>query len=155
MAHPKACAYLLGDIQVSGYYFTPLIGVLFTFPSRYLFTIGQIRYLALERDRPRFPQGYSCLVVLRSAGHQVAGFSCTGLSPSVAVLFQVPSTNTAICNLTGKPRQHPTTPITRRCRFGLFRVRSPLLTESRPSCDGLSDFYSSGYLDVSVRQVSV
>ena len=28
-------------------YFTPLIGVLFTFPSRYLFTIGQLGVLSL------------------------------------------------------------------------------------------------------------
>ena len=32
-------------------------------------------------------------------------------------------------------------------RFGLFRVRSPLLTES------MFSFFSSGYLDVSVRRV--
>lgn len=45
-------------------YFTPLNGGLFTFPSRYSFTIGQFEYLALDRDRPGFPQGLPCLVVL-------------------------------------------------------------------------------------------
>ena len=34
--------------------FTPLTGVLFTFPSRYLFTIGRQVYLALESGLPRF-----------------------------------------------------------------------------------------------------
>ena len=34
--------------------FTPLTGVLFTFPSRYLFTIGRQAYLALESGLPRF-----------------------------------------------------------------------------------------------------
>ena len=39
-------------------------GVLFTFPSRYLFTIGGKEYLALGGGPPRFPQGSSCPVVL-------------------------------------------------------------------------------------------
>ena len=37
------------------YYFTPLIGVLFTFPSRYSFTIGRQEYLALDGGPPSFP----------------------------------------------------------------------------------------------------
>ena len=36
------------------FYFTPLTGVLFTFPSRYLFTIDHQKYLALDRSRPGF-----------------------------------------------------------------------------------------------------
>ena len=35
---------------------TPLTGVLFTFPSRYLFTIGRQEYLALGGGPPGFPQ---------------------------------------------------------------------------------------------------
>ena len=35
---------------------TPLTGVLFTFPSRYLFTIGRQEYLALGSGLPCFPQ---------------------------------------------------------------------------------------------------
>ena len=34
-------------------YFTPLIGVLFTFPSRYLFTIGQHRVFSLGGWSPQ------------------------------------------------------------------------------------------------------
>ena len=45
-------------------YFTPLLGGLLTFPSQYLFTIGQFEYLVLDRDRPGFLQGLPCLVVL-------------------------------------------------------------------------------------------
>src|SRR3970040_420413 len=37
------------------YYFTPLNGGLFTFPSRYLFTIGRQEYLALDGGPPSFP----------------------------------------------------------------------------------------------------
>jgi hypothetical protein len=53
-------------------YFTPLHGVLFTFPSRYWFTIGHQQYLAL-RDGPRgFRRGCTCPVVLRkSTGSQL------------------------------------------------------------------------------------
>ena len=46
-------------------YFTPLHGVLFTFPSRYWFTIGHQQYLALGDGPPRFRQGFTCPVVLR------------------------------------------------------------------------------------------
>src|SRR5579859_6648292 len=38
-------------------YFTPLTGVLFNFPSRYLFSIGHAVYLALEGGPPIFPPG--------------------------------------------------------------------------------------------------
>src|SRR4029078_1301297 len=37
------------------YCFTPLIGALFTFPSRYSFTIGRQEYLALDGGPPSFP----------------------------------------------------------------------------------------------------
>ena len=36
--------------------FHPPPGVLFTFPSRYQFTIGRFWYLGLDRGRPGFPQ---------------------------------------------------------------------------------------------------
>ena len=56
------------------------LGVLFTFPSRYWFTIGHQGYLALESGLPRFPLDFTCPVVLRdSAG--VEQVSPTGLSP--------------------------------------------------------------------------
>ena len=68
--------------------------------------------------------------------------SCTGLSPSMAHFskrFHFPAF---------LPRRGPTTPVSpRRHGFGLFRVRSPLLTES------LFIFSSYGYLDVSVPHV--
>src|SRR6059058_1629408 len=39
-------------------------GVLFTFPSRYWFTIGGREYLAFRGGPPEFPQGFSCPGVL-------------------------------------------------------------------------------------------
>ena len=47
-------------------------GVLFAFPSRYLFTIDHKIYLALERGRPRFKQGFSCPVLLDNNKYKVA-----------------------------------------------------------------------------------
>jgi hypothetical protein len=49
--------------------FTPLVGVLFTVPSRYWCTIGRLQYLALGRGRPGFPPGSSCLAVLTNELH--------------------------------------------------------------------------------------
>jgi hypothetical protein len=57
--------------------------VLFTFPSRYWFTIGHQGYLALESGLPSFPRDSTCPVVLRiPAG--VSRMSPTGLSPALA-----------------------------------------------------------------------
>src|SRR5512143_3441435 len=40
------------------YYFTPLAGVLFTFPSRYWFTIGRRLVFSLGRWSSRIPTGF-------------------------------------------------------------------------------------------------
>src|SRR5579859_1265351 len=45
--------------------FHPPRGVLFTFPSRYSFTIGGWAFLALEGGPPSFPQDFACPAVLR------------------------------------------------------------------------------------------
>ena len=60
-------------------------GVLFTFPSRYWFTIGGQKYLALEGGPPEFPQGFSCPGVLGWSAPAIAR-SATGLSPSLVRL---------------------------------------------------------------------
>ena len=56
------------------YYFTPLFRVLFTFPSRYLFTIGEMWYLVLEHDRPRFTPGFTCPVLLGNTNLKLLRF---------------------------------------------------------------------------------
>ena len=66
--------------------------------------------------------------------------SLTGLSPSLAGFPK-----TILLNLSDQLRGP--NPGMHAFRFGLFRFRSPLLTES------LVVFSSSGYLDVSVHQV--
>ena len=76
---PTACRS-----TVSGLFHSPP-GVLFTFPSRYWFTIGGQEYLALEGGPPSFPQGFSCPVVLNSTP-EAFSLSPTGLSPSTVAL---------------------------------------------------------------------
>jgi hypothetical protein len=56
-------------------------GVLFAFPSRYLFTIDHITYLALEGGPPRFNQDFTCPDLLdktkiRLARLCVPGYHC-------------------------------------------------------------------------------
>ena len=81
-------------------------------------------YLALGDGPPRFPRGSTCPAVL---GVPLGWFkvSLTGLSPTMAGLSRPFSYPSPI------PRRGPTTPQPPKwSRFGLLRVRSPLLTES-------------------------
>ena len=96
--------------------------------SPFLHSTGSLsvsrEYLAL-RDGPRwFTQNFSCSALLRIP----LGFikeSYTGLSPSTAVFSKT------FYFLNHLPQRGPTTPILpKQHRFGLFRVRSPLLAES-------------------------
>ena len=59
-------------------YFTPLAGVLFTVPSRYWFTIGRWRYLALGGGPPCFPPDFSCPAVLTIWAHSPASIVAYG-----------------------------------------------------------------------------
>ena len=93
---------------------TPLPGCFFTFPSRYWFTIGHWRCLALESGLPSFPRDSSCPVVLRNTGK-------IGLDPLTYEAFtlyggpfQGPSARASLCNyparITARPAcalQHP------------------------------------------------
>lgn len=49
--------------------FTPLLGVLFTVPSRYWCTIGRMQYLALGCGHPCFPPDFACPAVLTFTYH--------------------------------------------------------------------------------------
>ena len=59
-------------------------GVLFTFPSRYSFTIGHQRYLALRDGPRRFPPNSTCSVVLGIPHREIDRLSPTGLPPCIA-----------------------------------------------------------------------
>ena len=60
-------------LTVSDLFHSPL-GVLFTFPSRYWYAIGDQGYLALEGGPPSFPQGFTCPVVLRVGTRSLISF---------------------------------------------------------------------------------
>jgi len=131
--------------------FTPLAGVLFTFPSRYWCTIGRFRYLALDRGRPSFPPGSSCRAVLTFGTIHGSTRVATGLSPA-------PATRSSGLRVRAEPQTNPlprvpfrrTTPERHRRqavpppRFGLLPVRSPLLRESSLFLGVLRCFSSPG-----------
>ena len=118
--------------------FHPPSGVLFTFPSRYWFTIGHLGYLALERGRPSFPRHSTCAAVLRCRPGEPC-LAPTGLSPAVARCSKRFGYARLLCNSAPvrqagrtvlQPRTDIGLPPTQSLRFRLFRVRSPLLAES-------------------------
>ena len=67
------------------FYFTPLTGVLFTFPSQYLFTIGRKSVFSLTGWSRRIHTGF---LVSRITWDtlEVQNVSFTGLSPSMVLL---------------------------------------------------------------------
>src|SRR5699024_5461121 len=63
------------------FYFTPLTGVLFAFPSRYWFTIGQSGVFSLGGWSPHLHTGF---LVSRTTQYASLYVSNTGLSPTMA-----------------------------------------------------------------------
>ena len=129
-------------------------GVLFTFPSRYFFAIGHQVVFSLGRWSSLLPARF--LVLGSTPDHDYSpldfgykAFTSCGAHFHTLRLSSGFLTVSGCCNSTCLS----STPHTQRLqpcacmRFGLFLVRSPLLKES------LFDFFSSGYLDVSVHRV--
>ena len=96
----------------------------------------------MDGGPPRFPQDFSCPVVLRIplGSSSIFGYGVITLFDRT---FQILSPN----RLDTITRSY--NPSVHAPRFGLFPVRSPLLGESHV------DFYSWGYLDVSILPVSL
>jgi hypothetical protein len=88
--------------------FTPLVGVLFTFPSRYWFAIGRTRVLRLGGWSPHVQTGFLVSRLTQGFGSALPVRGCHPLRPNFP--------DGSSC-----PRQST----------GLVRVRSPLLAESR------------------------
>src|SRR3989441_1552296 len=105
------------------YCFTPLAGVLFTFPSRYWFTIGCQGVFSLIRWSGRIHAEFH---LHRITWDTPGGLrtSLTRLSRSLATLSKVLSSSSASRVEVPQPREDKSS------RFRLFRFRSPLLTES-------------------------
>jgi hypothetical protein len=111
--------------------------VLFTFPSWYWFTIGRQVYLALGSGLPSFQQDFSCPAVLRIPTHQRL-VSHTGLSPALASLSSAVLFPPLACCRSYNPKM--TSHLGLGCSaFARHYSRN--------------DFFSSGYLDVSVPRV--
>ena len=114
-------------------------GVLFTFPSRYLFTIGRQGVLSLGGWAPRIHADLHVDRATREHHSEAGRLSPTGLLPSAAVVSK--NIRLAAGFVTSRPDHRPievgpTTPAQKRrwaitlCRFRLIPVRSPLLRES-------------------------
>ena len=118
--------------------FHPPLGVLFTFPSRYLFTIGHQVVLSLGRWSSQIPTG-----LLVPHGTQVPAWSRLGFAYGGVTLYARPSQALPLplrfvtpCGFgrTHQPVLQPRSSNACRLaleRFGLVPVRSPLLGESR------------------------
>ena len=105
-------------------------GVLFTFPSRYWFTIGHGRVCSLGGWSPQIPTGF--LVPRRTQvpePHVCTTISPTGLSPPMVELSSSLRLSQQIARDNAPLR--PYNPEAHAPRFGLLPFRSPLLRESR------------------------
>ena len=113
-------------------------GVLFTFPSRYWFTIGGREYLAFGGGPPEFTQGFSCPGLLgwpaRSPRPVAYGTVTRSGAPFQKLQldqgFLTPSPRYRTARRSHDP-QHATPVGLTRARFRLTPVRSPLLGGSR------------------------
>ena len=128
------------------YCFTPLTGVLFAFPSRYWFTIGQLRVFSLGGWSPLVPKDSSDRVS-RAPPYSISRhgrFRVRGCHPYGAP-FQSASANAD----RGRRPPEGDRPRHGRCPS---RLRADPL--SLIATWGISvDFFSSGYLDISVPRV--
>ena len=130
-SHPLRGSYsFVGTrFQVS---FTPLAAVLFTFPSRYSFTIGHQRVFRLGGWAPRIRTGFHVSRPTWEFARPLLHFAY-GAFTLCGRTFQT----VRLCRNDAMRRSR--NPTEQAPWFGLFRFRSPLLAESR------LDFFSSGY----------
>jgi hypothetical protein len=112
-------------------YFTPLSGVLFTFPSRYLFTIGLQEYLALPVSSGGFIRAirvsdYSGTEPKEADIFRIQDYYLLGSRfPACFPIYQ-------FCNSSQLNADSALQPHTYKyVWFGLFPFRSPLLRESQ------------------------
>ena len=87
--------------------------------------------LALEDGPPSFPRDCTCPAVLGNCLQEDRRVSSTGLSPSLVGLSRLLRLRGGLMTSRVAPETAPQPRPYCYGRFGLFRVRSPLLTESR------------------------
>ena len=110
-------------------YFTPLAGVLFTFPSRYWFTIGRQEVFSLTGWSPWILAGFHV-----SRDTQVPVTSRRAVAYGAVTLygrsFQIVRLACWLVTRWFYTQTGPTTPPCKHDGLGYVRVRSPLLAES-------------------------
>ena len=94
------------------FYFTPLTGVLFAFPSRYFCTIGSYGVFSLGSWSTRIPTGFLVPRRTQVPHHGDRYISHTGLSPSVAGF---PKTVPLYIDFFSTPRVIPMRPYNPTC----------------------------------------
>ena len=104
--------------------FTPLNGVLFTFPSRYWFAVGHRRVLSLGGWSPRIRTEFHVFRPTRDSRGPGSDFAYRTVTVCGRT-FQIVPLSVAV------PQCGSRNPDGQAHRFGLVRVRSPLLAESR------------------------
>ena len=121
-------------------YFTVLTGLLFTFPSRYQFTIDLKKYLALPVSSGRFTQAIRVLSYSRTTTKELYYFRVRDYYP-LGFCFPADSANNTICDSSRfkndvvalQPPIPPPSPVCTdgegEIEFGLIPFRSPLLRE--------------------------
>ena len=100
----------------------------------------------MEDGPPRFPQDSTSPVVLGYRHRDQMHFAYRAITV-YGLTFQTVRLCTDLLTRRDLPQDGPTTPRDNSLGLAYFPVRSPLLGES------LFDFFSSGYLDVSVHRV--
>ncbi len=113
-------------------------GVLFTFPSRYSFTIDPTRCLALEGGPPSFKPDFTCPILLeKSSAAGMMAFRIRGFHP-LRLAFPDHSpmhhTHRLTYRMSVRRSRNPHRATLRclaLCEFRLFPFRSSLLRESR------------------------
>src|SRR4030095_16262315 len=91
------------------YYFTPLTGVLFTFPSRYWFTIGRRGVFSLGSWSTQIPTGFHVPRGTREHCQGVTEPFAYGAFTLYGGSFQRPSARLVISHSPGRPQPTPTT----------------------------------------------
>ena len=109
------------------FYFTPLAGVLFAFPSRYLSAIGSCGVFSLGSWSTRIQAGFHVPRPTQVPHQRVLNISHTRLSRSSAGLPRPFRYVPVFSQLPGSSPCGPSTPFK---WFGLLPFRSPLLWES-------------------------
>jgi len=141
MTASTPCRHMVSDL------FHCPSGLLFTFPSRYLFTIGLEKYLDLPVSSGRFPRAIRVPGYLRTETKKILCFRLWDYHP-LGLSFPTHQANKRFDNFSAiNGTSLPRNPHLLLGKFSLLRVRSPLLTECMfvyfPP--GTEMFYFPGY----------